>query len=265
MKRYTLAFFLIVATIKLYGQDNESSKGMCNTLNIITQSIANGDVKTLASYCTYPIYRQYPLRSIENKQQMMDNFNIIFDDSIRQVLKTTKCDDWNNWGWRGYYCPNYIIWCNDGGLYKIDYMSSKESKLLFELVKKEINSLHPTLQGEEWTPYACFRDKTTGDIMRVDVMFESNPYTFRLSIYNKDQHPSDYPSCCMIGNREIQGSGLYEYFTFSALSITYSFIYNDSWGIEVGSLDVIEGEGDNAKIIEEHKMELFYWSDFKKF
>jgi len=73
-------------------------------LKTIMQSIIDGDCEKLASVTKVPIYRPYPEKDIQDLHQLKESFHILFDDSIKSVLKNTAIGDWESMGWRGYSC-----------------------------------------------------------------------------------------------------------------------------------------------------------------
>ena len=171
-----------------------------SSLERITQSIANGDAKTLASLTHYPLMRRYPLKNIENAQQMMAYFDIMFDDSIRNKLRHATINDWYEVGWRGCQFGNGMLWTTPDTLYAINYMSAKESRLLEELRTKEMNTLHTSMQSDGWTPYKCLQSISGDTVIRID----QHDDLYRMALYHaKNLH--DTPNVCLTGDRDIQG------------------------------------------------------------
>ena len=142
-----------------------------STVNImaITKSIADGDVKKLASLSMFPIERRYPLHDIRDYDDMARRFNSVFDAGFRKKMKSAKPSDWHSYGWRGYcYGDSSELWVYDS-LTIINYYSPQEKKIYEQLVKKEINSLHASLKGNGWYPYSCYKDITDGSVIRIDI------------------------------------------------------------------------------------------------
>lgn len=84
--------------------DTEQAKSpkVISALKRLTQCIVDGDARQLASLvCSYPFSRQYPLRDIVNKKQMISYFDILFDDSIKNMLRRSSDNDWANGIWIG--------------------------------------------------------------------------------------------------------------------------------------------------------------------
>lgn len=204
-----------------------------STVNImaITKSIADGDVKKLASLSMFPIERRYPLHDIRDYDDMVRRFNSVFDAGFRKKMKSAKPSDWHSYGWRGYcYGDSSELWVYDS-LTIINYYSPQEKKIYEQLVKKEINSLHASLKGNGWYPYSCYKDITDGSVIRIDIRFrkemkEENFHKdgvallypqlqafkirgdeeFRLCIYPKGTALNEKPQTVLNGYVDIGGS-----------------------------------------------------------
>ena len=180
--------------------------------DLIIKSIVNGDKETFASLVQYPLYRQYPLRPIKNRQQMIDNFDLIFDAQFRNTLRTLDSNSWRVVGWRGAILHNGEIW-GDGPVTKIGYFSLKEQQFRQKVIAAEMRALHPSLQGN-WEPEnrMLFDDKTYG-FARIDHL-QGDDY-YRLTIFKKGAKIGDIPVLTLYGTREIQGSMGILFYSFS--------------------------------------------------
>ena len=86
---------------------NESSfSGKKDTATILTfiEEGKKGNLPAIANLFAYPIKRPYPLPPIKDSAEFVQYGKIIFDDSIRQVLSETTIEDWEERGWRGFFC-----------------------------------------------------------------------------------------------------------------------------------------------------------------
>jgi len=283
----------IAANEGLTTDGNESKDGFDGDPNIsgstenilpIMKSIADGDARKLASLCCYPISRRYPLHDIVNSSDMIQRFNQIFDKDFRKRMKSSTAADWSCGGWRGYaYGEDLLLWVYDS-LTMIDYYSPQEEKLYKQLVTKEMKSLHKSLNGKGWFPYCCFKDKTDGSIIRVDIKareetkeenfhidkvalkypqihsFKLNgDEEFRMAIYPKKSNLADKPQLILSGYVEIGGSANFR---------DYYFKDNKGLVITYGDLSY---EGDkmmmnikNKKEETSHEIASCYWLDLIK-
>lgn len=162
-------------TPKMQFDGDPSVSGSTEHIEKIMKSIADGDAKTLASLTIYPIERRYPLHNIINSSDMIRRFDQVFDQKFRDRMKSPKASDWHSYGWRGYsFGEDNALWVYDS-LTIINYYSPQEKALYEQLVKKEINSLHESLRGNGWCPYCCYKDKTDGSVIRVDIRERETP------------------------------------------------------------------------------------------
>ncbi len=191
-----------------------------SALKRLTQCIVNGDARQLASLvCYYPFSRPYPLKDIENKKQMIAYFDILFDDSIKNMLRRSSDKDWDNGGWRGFCFDNGQIWASPDSLEAVNYMSAKEKALYEMTVKKEITSLHQSLRKKGIRPFNCYQDQADGSILRID----GDKEMYRLALYRKGTNLSGIPDVCVYGTMEIRGSMGIKCFTFNDNHIKYEF------------------------------------------
>ena len=217
-------------------------------LTRIRKCIVNGDARQLASLvCHYPFSRPYPLKDIENQKQMIAYFDILFDEHIKRMLRNSTDEDWNNGGWRGYYFSNGLIWASPDSLEAVNYMSAKEKALYEKTIKKDMISLHPSLQKKGLRPLLCYQDMTNGSILRVD----KDKDKYRLALYHKGTKLSGIPDVCVYGTLEIQGSMAIGCFSFKKGQTEYEFD-DDSEELIIS----VSGE-----IKERHQLSKCYWLD----
>ena len=220
-------------------------------LKRIMECIAKGDAKTLASLTSYPIRLRYPLKNIANKKQMIAQFNTLFDKPFRNKLRRAKVEDWSEVGWRGFCFGNGELWVSSDTLYAVNYESAKFKAQRENLVKKEMKSLHVSLQKGGWKPYKCYRDKTDGSIIRIDEKGEK----YRLAIFRKNSTLMGKPDVCSVGTLDIQGSMAILVFNFPLNNHTSYELGDDGWGDIDFTLVVDEDRQD------EHQLEFCYWLD----
>lgn len=191
---------------------------------LILTSIAQGDKETFADLVQYPLRRTYPLHNITNKQEMVAYFDLIFDDGFRAVVDSLSYNDWDQMGWRGYMLLSGEIWESDGEVIAVNYSSPAELKLRDSLIQAELNSLHPSLQGD-WTPVD--RLKLNDDVYgfaRVDMNDENNDL-YRLSLFAKEAKVGDKPVACLEGQMHMEGQIGASYY-FSSVDTVASYYYD---------------------------------------
>lgn len=178
-------------------------------LNMLMRSISDGDARTFASLCVYPINRPYPIRAIGDSSTMVDYFPILADANLRNMVGKSKLDDWDYYGWRGWSLGDSTILWFDEGLQFIDYESPAETGLRKILAREEIMSLHPEFRGD-WSPVETMVEIDGDRIFRIDVDKDG----YRLLEYDKPENMRGKPIIVMTGTMQSEGS---------ADLITYSF------------------------------------------
>lgn len=185
------------------------------SLQLILTSIADGDKETFADLVRYPLCRQYPLRDIWNKNEMIKYFDFLFDDSFRKIIGSLKISDWGEVGWRGNTVLSGELWEDGGELKAVSYSSPVEQRLRDSLIKAEFDALHPSLQGN-WEPVDRleFRDDVF-TYARIDkCLDEYNLY--RLCLFAKDAKLDDMPVACLSGYAQYEGNMGDGYYCFKS-------------------------------------------------
>lgn len=248
-----IADTIIADTIEYEKFDDENISGTTYAgIKRIMECIATGDAKTLAALTIYPIHRKYPLKDITRRRQMIDQFDMVFDEAFREKLQHAKVEEWSDCGWQGYCYESGILWVSEDKLYGINLMSASSQAEYERLVKEEMSSLHPSLQGDGWIPCRCYVDKKNGTIYRID---ENNDYRYRLSIYRHLKKPSAKPDVCEEGELRSEGTIGASYYTFNYLHQTFDLFAGSS--IDDGCSVRITEDG----LETERKLEPIYWLD----
>jgi len=174
-------------------------------------AIVNGDKSALASLVDYPVMRDYPLKAIADSAQMVDYFDVVFDDSIRGVMRQMKVSSWDFHNYQGITFANgEYLWATEGGkIYSINYRSANEQALLDSLRRQEMASLDPSLQGE-WYPMDCLRDIHDGTVFRIDGHFPNRVDNYgeeiRMAVYDGGKDLNGKPSRLLMGVYYNEGS-----------------------------------------------------------
>lgn len=204
-------------------EKDEPSFSKKDTLTILTliEEGKKGNLPAIAGLFSYPIERRYPLPPIKDSAAFVRYGEIIFDDSLKQILSETTIDEWENYGWRGTtFRDGHYFWESgfDGGkIVAINYLSEKERTLREQYIEEEIESLHPSLREDVKIPITTFLSENAQWIGRIDLLKSD---VHRLALYKKGSDLSSLPyfiaeeSCY-----EIQGSEGNKYFQFKNDSI----------------------------------------------
>lgn len=206
---------------------SENPKEDNDKLILIIQDIirygSEGNLEKLSHYVSYPIWRPYPLPMIKDSSEFMKYANIIWDDSLKNVMKTLKPEDWSSCGWRGYtFKDGEYIWMDGDLITRINYDSKKELLLKEKLIEEEQRMLHPSLQNDIESMWISFKEINDHFYGRIDVMKNKKR---RICIYDKSQEISEMPKFVALDSiYDIQGSMHNTYLLFSKDSVTIELL-----------------------------------------
>ena len=189
-----------------------------NDIKKVINTLKGGSEKKIASLVKYPLSMSYPVPDINNKEEFIERFDEVFDETILEKIASSSIDDWDTVGWRGIMFDNGMVWLNYDGLIKaVIYQSEKEKQIQKELIEKERATLHSSVQ-EFMEPY--HHVYIDNDIVRVDKMLDDS---FRLVIW-KDKDTAQQPDLVISnGVIEFQGSGGGASYLFKDKDYTYDF------------------------------------------
>jgi hypothetical protein len=170
-------------------QNTENQQVIADFITCVKQQ----NKEELSGKIAYPFKRAYPLPPIRNKQEFQNRYKEIFDDSLINMIVTSKPDkDWTKMGWRGLMLRNGQLWLGeDGRLIAVNYQSVAESKKRAALIDKQKNYIHPSLQQFERP--VCFL-KTNKFKIRIDDMGNGN---YRYASWPVQNKQSDKPDLVM--------------------------------------------------------------------
>lgn len=193
----------------------ETSDSIPDPIKRLVKAVAENDSKSFAGLVSYPLERPYPLRDIVDSIRMTEYYSTLIDDSIKQVLTTSKPADWNEFGWRGWTVKDgQYLWI-DENLYAVNYLSKKESEKLAELVKQEINSLPENMRAG-WNPVISLSDESGDGLYRIDSRrgpAESEIY--RIAIYDTTAVNQAVPVLMLTGHKEVEGTASVSTYIFT--------------------------------------------------
>lgn len=216
----------------------------------LMNAISDGDARLFARCCVFPIQRHYPLRDIEDSTAMLDYFPVMIDDSLRNIARHSRLDDWRFYGWRGWaFGDSTLLWFDDGVQF-VDYESRAERGLRRMLAREEIMSLLPELR-EGWTPVETLVAIDGERIFRID----SNEDGVRLMEYESADEMRGRPALVLIGSMLTEGSAGYRVYEFTdSLGTKAEYLPDAEPPVKI---DITKP----GKAAESHKVRKAYWRD----
>lgn len=139
----------------------------------LAKAIEDGDAETVATFVCYPLERDSPLPPIENEEQFVAYFPVLFDDAFRQEMREGRFSrDWEEVGCRGVMYRNGALWVDatlerGGKINCVNYQSAGEKQLREALIEEERATLPSGFTGL-CDPVFCFETDDREIAGRVD-------------------------------------------------------------------------------------------------
>ncbi|MDR0321352.1 MAG: hypothetical protein LBI28_07595 [Treponema sp.] len=176
------------------------------------EAIKNNNKERIADLILYPLRRQYPIPSINNRHEMLERYNQVFDNTLINIIKNSSVEtNWSAVGWRGIMLNDGLIWIDyDGQIYSINYQSSQEREIRNNNILEIKNNLHESLRDFEEPRLLC---ETENYIVRIDLLYHDN---YRLALWTKEKNQNEPPDIIITnGERTFDGSGGNHYYVFT--------------------------------------------------
>ncbi|MGB1247245.1 MAG: hypothetical protein ACPG4Z_00060 [Chitinophagales bacterium] len=200
MKKHTILFVLLFLCLISYSQQTKHNDIIVD----FVERVKYDSIEELARHVSYPLKRQYPIPEINNEQEFIDKYDILFDDSLSQIIINSDItEDWSEVGWRGIMLELGLLWIDDmGNLIAINYQTEIEVKERDSLILADKNSLHESIQNHV-TPILVW--ETENYRIRIDEMEDG---TYRYASWKKDAAIDAVPDLVIEnGEHKFEGSG----------------------------------------------------------
>ncbi len=219
--RLIIAFLLtysIIATAQIDSFELERKQYIIGVTTNFINLIHNSQYSTLAEHTHYPLMRQYPVPNIISKQDFLNRYNEIFDDSIIKAISFSDPEkDWRLVGWRGIVFLGWQVWLNeDGDLIAVNHQSNTEKKRQIQLIEADRKIVHPSLRMYKM-PICVI--KTSEYQIRIDELHNGK---YRYTSWPLKSQMIDLPLLNMTGDLEYDGNGGNRYYSFKNAGYTYT-------------------------------------------
>jgi hypothetical protein len=217
---------LIIALIAIstaHSQNDEDTvlitSSVIRSFRTIASLIRAADKHSLSKLIDYPLARKNPLPKIENQNQFLSRFDLLFDrafyDKFRQY--DDSCIFYHN-GYYGLVGGSFHgdIWIShEGKIIAINHESAMELSTRKHLEDSIKATMHESVRDWETN---IFFGQTRKYLIRVDETSRG----LRYSSWQAGQHMSDKPSLVLYdGEEEPQGSGGGSFYLFKISPWTY--------------------------------------------
>lgn len=170
MRTYLLALFALIAIGSIQAQDISLNKKQVQLVQRLVQTFKTNDKAKIAAWVSYPLRREYPLKSIQNQQALVQRFTEVFDAALIKQIAQSKMSDWAEVGWRGIMLDNGTVWINESGkIFAINHQTANAKQALQAAIAADKAQLPPSLQNFE-RPLYQIQTKTFS--IRIDVVAE---------------------------------------------------------------------------------------------
>lgn len=136
---------------------DEWTQELINGIDPFVQAVLDDDIDYLVSHTTYPIVRQAPLPGLMNEEDFRANYEMIFDEGLKEDLRgyLEDHDIIDRTGATGNAgILNGQLWFDDSGnLISVNYQSETEKEKQAALDEKVRNTIHPVLREYESNVY----------------------------------------------------------------------------------------------------------------
>lgn len=203
-----------------------------DSINSIIALFKEKDIDKISYKIYFPLYREYPVPPIRNKEEFRQRFNEIFDKTLIDKIVNSDIDQWSEVGWRGIMLDNGVLWMgnSDGVITAVNYQSSFEKKLREELIAKDKETLHISLKAFEDPIYKI---KTKNYLIRIDQLANEK---YRYASWKVNEEEFSEPDLILNdGELDFLGSGGGHVITFINYNYTYKVYCN-----EIGAADMSE-------------------------
>jgi hypothetical protein len=181
------------------------------------------DIDRISNKISFPLYRQYPILPIKDKEDFKKRFSEVFDQFLIDKITNSKINQWSEVGWRGIMLDNGVLWManSDGIITTVNYQSDFEKNLRNELIAKDKENIHASLKNFQSPIYKI---KTNKYLIRIDKLSDDN---YRYTSWKVGEKESSKPDIILNnGQWEFQGSGGNHVIAFESGIYTYRIYRN---------------------------------------
>ncbi|WP_339653655.1 hypothetical protein [Flavobacterium frigidarium] len=218
------------------------------SIQVLIDLFKEKDVKQIANHISYPLKRQYPIPSINNKEEFIQRFSEVFDNVLIEKVANSKIEQWSEVGWRGIMFDNGSVWManSDGNITAVTYQSATEKEMLTDLVKNQKEHLHSSLSNFKKPVYKI---RTKKYLVRIDELANEK---YRYASWKVTDKESSKPELIINGGKiAFSGSGGNHVITFANGNYVYK-VYRNVIGTKDSADITLEIEQDGKTILSQN-------------
>jgi hypothetical protein len=202
MRSILISVFIILNLLPAFGQNLSHEQQVA--VSGFIDCIKNQKKDKLSSMVSYPLWREYPLLPIKNKQEFIKRYDEVFDEKLtKMIVNSDPMKDWSEVGWRGITLSRGDVWLDDEGrLIAVNYQSAFETETRDSLIRIEKSNLHASIRTFS-KPVMIM--ETSNFRIRIDDMGDGN---YRYASWKIDRAMSEKPDLVILNGKFVpDGSG----------------------------------------------------------
>lgn len=229
MKKFLLIILYLISFNICYANDNieDSQNKLAQVVQKFKDAVKTDNPKIIADYVEYPYTMRNPLPDIENKEDFINNYEMLFDSELKQAISDSKIEDWEEVGWRGIMLYSGMLWLSeDGRLKATNYYTDKAREYVAKWYENDKNTIYEPLRKYDEN-IGIF--KTDTKLVRIDRINTDEYYNsqYRLALWTKDGKMSDKPEILISdGKVAYLGSANNTEYHFKSGNSEYVFFVN---------------------------------------
>lgn len=228
MKKILIVLFCLLGMSISYAKESikDEQDDIAPVVQKFKEVIKTDNPEIIANYIEYPYSRYNPLPDIENKEDFINNYELIFDDWLKQVITDSKLEDWDKVGWRGIMLHRGLVWINkDGKLKAINYHPDKAKEYAVKWYQNDKASIYEPLREYDENVAVFKTDTKLGRIDKIDIDEYNSQY--RLALWDNGSDMSVKPDVLISdGTVEYFGSANNTEYRFKSGDYKYVFFIN---------------------------------------
>ena len=225
-----VCFAGIIAKAEVNNMENDdafvSEAKMKELVQKYKKAVKTNNPEIIAEYVSYPYSRPNPIPNIDNKEEFVEQYSMLFDGELRQQIVNSSISDWDTVGWRGIMFDNGLLWLDtQGKLIAINKSSKEDKEYIAKWYEKDKASLYPSLRDYDTNVYIFETPQWKG---RIDSM-KTDTDDYRLALWRKADDMSDKPEVVIEdGTVDFSGTADNSDYRFTKGDYIYSFTETNS-------------------------------------
>lgn len=187
------------------------------------KAMESRDADALAAHVDLPFALKYPIPRVKTMEEFVAAIPLMADEETLEEM--LDGDKWESVGWRGYHHRRSGAWMTEdvpSKLTAFNGLSDAGEAYWKECVKRELESLHPSLREGIDTMEFSFKTKDGAWFVRIDSlkeMFEgeippsSDRQKYRMAVYRRGTPLTAKPDAVVICREFCEGSACNTYYS----------------------------------------------------